>query len=77
MLYVLGSALVARPLDEVWGGTGGTGSVMAVAVPPAFLQQGPVLLAHPEDREPAGRGGEPLWVRLCSPSCLRFELLWE
>lgn len=29
----------------------------AVPVPPAFLQQGPVLLARPEDREPAGRGG--------------------
>lgn len=50
--------LLARSLDELWGGTRiGTGSVMAVPVPPAFLQQGPVLLAYPEDREPAGRGG--------------------
>lgn len=54
MLYVWGSALFARHPDELWGGAG---SVMAVPVPPAFLQQGPVLLTHPEDREPAGRGG--------------------
>lgn len=49
----------------------GTGSVMAVSVPPAFLQQGPVLLAHPKDREPAGRGGGALGLRLHLPSCLK------
>lgn len=58
MLYVWGSALFATHPGELWRGAGsGAGSVVAVLVPPVFLQQGPVLFAHSEDGEPSGRGG--------------------